>query len=444
MILAVACVVVRLDRPTRSGIAAGLLGGHPSSACCGTACALLFSAANVFFRDFGNIVSMLTIFVPLRLPMIYPYSAGHDRFGAAAQYYLLNPVAEAVLLMQRCFWVGTTDHPEATMAVDMPDNLFTLGFAHLGVAVVMLGLSPSSSSAASRTRSRSGSDDRLHRRRERHASSSRSAIHRTLKQMTVAMARGQDVSNTFLARRRRVASPSQQGESIGLMGLNGSGKSTLLKIINGVMRPDTGDGAHPRPDRRPDRHGSGLPPPAHRSREHLPQRGDPRHDRGRDQPQVRRHHRLRRHRQPPRHPGRALLRRVSSPGSVSRSPIHVDSDIFLVDEVLAVGDKPFKKKCIARMEEIKTAARTLFYVSHSAASVRQMCDRVLVLEKGVLGFDGDGRRGHPLPQVRQRRRRGSRRRGDRRRGQRRRHLSVRRGVGCATPTRHFRDSSACR
>ncbi len=64
-------------------------------------------------------------------------------------------------------------------------------------------------------------------------------FHRTLKQVTVAMARGQDVSNNFLAL-DDVSFKVEQGESIGLMGLNGSGKSTLLKIINGVMRPDSG------------------------------------------------------------------------------------------------------------------------------------------------------------------------------------------------------------
>ncbi len=69
--------------------------------------------------------------------------------------------------------------------------------------------------------------------------------------------------------------------------------------------------------------------------------------------------------------------------------IHVDSDIFLADEVLAVGDKPFKRKCLARMQEIRNSGRTLFYVSHAAGSVRKMCDRVIVLEKGRVGFDGD-------------------------------------------------------
>jgi ABC-2 type transport system ATP-binding protein len=69
--------------------------------------------------------------------------------------------------------------------------------------------------------------------------------------------------------------------------------------------------------------------------------------------------------------------------------IHVDSDIFLADEVLAVGDKPFKRKCLEKMQEIRDGGRTLFYVSHAAGSVRKMCDRLIVLEKGRVAFDGD-------------------------------------------------------
>ena len=69
--------------------------------------------------------------------------------------------------------------------------------------------------------------------------------------------------------------------------------------------------------------------------------------------------------------------------------VHVDCDVFIADEVLAVGDQPFKKKCMKKMEEIRDSGVTLFYVSHAAQSVRKMCTRVIVLDKGVVGYDGE-------------------------------------------------------
>src|SRR5699024_1100141 len=69
--------------------------------------------------------------------------------------------------------------------------------------------------------------------------------------------------------------------------------------------------------------------------------------------------------------------------------VHVDADIFLADEVLAVGGRPFKRKCLEKMQEIRQEGTTIFYVSHSAGSVRKMCERVLVLEHGHLMFDGE-------------------------------------------------------
>ena len=69
--------------------------------------------------------------------------------------------------------------------------------------------------------------------------------------------------------------------------------------------------------------------------------------------------------------------------------INVDADIFIADEALAVGDRPFKRKCKAKMREIRENGTTIFFVSHAAGAVRQLCDRVLVLEKGRLGFDGE-------------------------------------------------------
>jgi len=210
--------------------------------------------------------------------------------------------------------------------------------------------------------------------------------HRTIKQMSIARVRGQEISDTFLAV-DDVSFRVDQGESIGLMGLNGSGKSTLLKLINGVMRPDTGSvltrgriagliatgaGFHPQLTGRENVFLNaailGMTEKETKAKfDDIVEFADV---------------------------GKFLDLPVGnySSGMFARLgfavAVHTDSDIFLVDEVLAVGDRPFKRKCIARMEEIRATGRTLFYVSHAPGSVRKMCERVLVLEKGRLAFDG--------------------------------------------------------
>jgi ABC-2 type transport system permease protein len=104
----------------------------------GTAAALLFSAANVFMRDVGSLVTILTNLVRFGVPMIYPYTLVEERFGSAAVLYLWNPLADAVLLMQRAFWVGSTEDPAVTEAFHIPDNLATMSFATLGLSLVLL------------------------------------------------------------------------------------------------------------------------------------------------------------------------------------------------------------------------------------------------------------------------------------------------------------------
>lgn len=108
--------------------------------------ALLFSAANVFFRDFGNIVNVLTNFVRFGVPMMYPYAIVHDRFGRFAEYYLLNPLADAVVLFQRAFWYPTlTDADHARLKAEgtqiMPDHLITHGVLALLACLVVLAFS---------------------------------------------------------------------------------------------------------------------------------------------------------------------------------------------------------------------------------------------------------------------------------------------------------------
>jgi ABC-2 type transport system ATP-binding protein len=211
--------------------------------------------------------------------------------------------------------------------------------------------------------------------------------HRTLKQMAMATVRRQDISDTFSAL-DDVSFTVTQGESIGLMGLNGSGKSTLLKLVNGIMRPDSGEmltrgriagliatgaGFHPQLSGRDNIFLNAAvlgmsEAETKRKFDDIVEFADV---------------------------GKHLDSQVGhySSGMFSRLgfavAIHVDSDIFLADEVLAVGDKPFKKKCLARMQEIRDSGRTLVYVSHAPGSVRKMCDRVIVLESGRVGFDGD-------------------------------------------------------
>lgn len=215
--------------------------------------------------------------------------------------------------------------------------------------------------------------------------------HRTLKQMLIAQLRGQQVADSFNAL-SNVSFTVEQGESIGLMGLNGSGKSTLLKVISGVMTPDsgrvrtrgtisgliaTGAGFHQELTGRQNIYMNaailGM------SQEEIDEKYDA----------IARFADI----------GRFMETPVGtySSGMFARLgfsvAVHVDCDIFIADEVLAVGDKPFKRKCLERMDEIRHSGVTLFYVSHSASSVAKMCDRVLVLDKGVLGFDGDVQEG---------------------------------------------------
>jgi ABC-2 type transport system permease protein len=106
----------------------------------GTALALMFSVANVFLRDVSSFVSILTNFVRFGVPMIYPYALVEERFGWFAQFYLLNPIADAVLLVQQAFWVGTTSDPELVHAVHIPDSLYAFSFLALGVSALMLVL----------------------------------------------------------------------------------------------------------------------------------------------------------------------------------------------------------------------------------------------------------------------------------------------------------------
>lgn len=68
--------------------------------------------------------------------------------------------------------------------------------------------------------------------------------------------------------------------------------------------------------------------------------------------------------------------------------VNIEPDVLVVDEALAVGDASFKKKCKNKIKEIIAAGTTVLYVSHSAASVKEICPRSIFLKKGTIIFDG--------------------------------------------------------
>ena len=76
---------------------------------------------------------------------------------------------------------------------------------------------------------------------------------------------------------------------------------------------------------------------------------------------------------------------------------HLDSEIMIMDEVLAVGDMAFQKKCLEKMSDVsKSEGRTILYVSHNMNTIRQLCERVIVLDHGKVVFDGEVEKGISL------------------------------------------------
>ena len=210
--------------------------------------------------------------------------------------------------------------------------------------------------------------------------------HRTLKQMAVATVRRLPLQEKFLARQRRVLHrrAGRVHRPDGPQRLRQEHPAQADQRRDAARR---GHGPHPRPDRRPDRHRRRLPPAADRPGEPLPQRRDPRHERGRDQAQVRRDRRVRRHRQVPRHPGLALLLRHVRPARASPSPSTSTPTSSWPTRCSRWGTGRSRRSAWRRCRRSAQQGTTIFYVSHATASVRSMCDRVLVLESGRLKYD---------------------------------------------------------
>lgn len=190
---------------------------------------------------------------------------------------------------------------------------------------------------------------------------------------------------------RDVSFEVEQGEAVGLIGSNGSGKSTLLKLVAGILKPsagyaqvrgrtaaliELGAGFHPEISGRENIYIYGAV--LGLSRREIDRRFD---DivafSGLDDFIE----------EPVKNYSSGMYVRLGF--SVA---VHIDPDVLLVDEVLAVGDEAFAHRCLRRIEELLARGKTLLLVSHSLPMVEDLCDRVVWLDRGTLRLYGEPRR----------------------------------------------------
>jgi ABC-type polysaccharide/polyol phosphate transport system ATPase subunit len=207
---------------------------------------------------------------------------------------------------------------------------------------------------------------------------------RTLKEMLVARGRtrGRDVDALT-----DVSFAIEPGEAVGLIGRNGSGKTTLLKIVAGIIKPTGGRAAVGGRIGSLLELGAGFHP-EFTGRENVYLNGS---ILGLRREAIRRHmaeiesfSELERFMD--------LPVRTYSSGMVMRLGFavaaHLDVDVLLLDEVFAVGDEEFQRKCFGKIHEFKQRGGTIVFVSHDAAAVERLCARAVLLRHGRLEFDG--------------------------------------------------------
>lgn len=201
---------------------------------------------------------------------------------------------------------------------------------------------------------------------------------------------GQEDVNTgdkFLAL-KGVSFEVKKGEAIGIIGHNGAGKSTLLKLITRITAPtegniylngrvasmlEVGTGFHPELTGRENIYLNGAI--LGMTKKEI----DAKMEDIIDFSEVRQFI-------------DTPVKRYSSGMYVKLAfsvASHLDSEIMIMDEVLAVGDVAFQNKCIQKMREVADSGRTILYVSHNMSTIRSLCDRCVVLSAGKVVFEGE-------------------------------------------------------
>jgi ABC-2 type transport system ATP-binding protein len=194
---------------------------------------------------------------------------------------------------------------------------------------------------------------------------------------------------------RNISFEVTEGESLGLIGHNGSGKTTLLKVIAGILRPTEGTVRYRGRVAALLELGAGFHPEL-TGRENVYLNasflGLSRKDTDRVYDQIVEFAELQ----------DFMDNQVKfySSGMLVRLgfavAVHVDPDILLIDEVLAVGDEAFQAKCLGRIRGFQQEGRTIVLVTHALDTVRQVCDRAVMLDHGGLYA-----KGAPLDVVRE-------------------------------------------
>ena len=179
-----------------------------------------------------------------------------------------------------------------------------------------------------------------------------------------------------------------RGSTIGLIGANGSGKSTLLKVLAGILRPTTGTVIANGRIASLLELGAGFNGElSGRDNVYLNASllGLSRRETDRLFDSIVGFSELAEFiDNPVKHYSSGMYVRLGFAVAV-----HVDPDILLIDEVLAVGDEAFSRKCLDKITEFQTEGRTILFVSHALDLVEQICDRGIVLDHGTAVFDGD-------------------------------------------------------
>jgi ABC-type polysaccharide/polyol phosphate transport system ATPase subunit len=211
--------------------------------------------------------------------------------------------------------------------------------------------------------------------------------YRTLKDLFVARGR---VDARDVVALRDVSLRAERGEALGLVGRNGSGKTTLLRLVSGIFKPTSGRIAVGGRVGSLLELGAGFHPDF-TGRENVYLNGS---IHGLSRRQIREvmdeivaFAELERFIDfPVRTYSSGMYMRLGF--SVAA---HIDADVLLLDEVFAVGDEDFQRKCFGKIAEFKRRGGTIVFVSHDARAVERLCDRAVLLRQGEVAFDGPTR-----------------------------------------------------